>query len=317
MKESGRNNKAIYGVLLMIFIFFVVLMIFASFTIKAFKMEGDQFTGFNSRSEKSGSIGVVEVEGAIMDSKKIVENLLAAEKSKDIDAIIVRVNSPGGAVGPTQEIFEEMRRIDELYNSSNGEKGKPIYVSFGSIAASGGYYIGAAGRKIYANAGALTGSIGVIMQFMNLQKLYEFAKVNPEVMKAGKYKDFGSPNRPLTDEEKGLLNNTLTNVHKQFVNDILKLRKDKIKGDIWDYAQGQVFSGEEALELGLVDEIAGLWEAGRRIHKELGLKNEFGLRYIKKKKKPRLVDFLEDIDEAFKQIDFFSKMATQKSLMFL
>lgn len=316
MKKSG-NNKAVYGVLLMVFIFFIVLMIFASFTIKAFKMEGDQFSSFSSRSGKNGSIGVVEVSGPIMESRKVIENLLAAEKSKSVEAIIVRVDSPGGAVGPTQEIFEEIRRIDELYNSTNGEEGKPVYVSFGSIAASGGYYIGAAGRKIYANAGALTGSIGVIMQFMDMEKLFEFAKVRPEVMKAGKYKDFGSPNRPLTEEEKNLLNNTLTDVHKQFVNDILKLRKDKIKGNIWDYAQGQVFSGQEALELGLVDEIAGLWEAGRRIHKELGLKKEFGLQFIKKKKKPSLFDYLDNIDESFKKLDFFSKLFTQKNLMFM
>lgn len=301
----------------MIFIFFVVLMIFASFTIKAFKLESDQFSGFSSRSSKEGSIGVVEVNGAIMDSKQIVENLLAAETTKGVDAIIVRVNSPGGAVGPTQEIYEEIRRIDDLYTSSGGEKGKPVYTSFGSIAASGGYYIGSAGRKIYANAGALTGSIGVIMQFMDMQKLYEFAKLNPQVMKAGKYKDFGSPNRPLTEEEKGILGKTLQNVHEQFVNDILKMRKEKIKGNIWDLAQGQVFSGEEALNLGLVDELAGLWEAGRKIHKELGLKSEFGLRYIKKKKKSSLLDYLENIDESFKKIDLFSKFLTEKNLMFM
>jgi protease-4 len=137
-------------------------------------------------------------------------------------------------------------------------------------------------------------------------------------MKAGKYKDFGSPNRPLTKEEQGILNNTLANVHKQFVNDILKMRGEKIKGDIWDLAQGQVFSGEEAKNLGLVDELAGLWEAGRRIHKELGLKSEFGLRYIKKKKKLGFMDFLDNIDESIKKINLMTEMFTQnKSLMFL
>lgn len=295
---SEKNPRALYGVLFIVLLFFVMLMGFAVYTVKSLNQ---QSLGQKAWEDGQGRIAVVKIEGVIMESRPIVELLLDAEKDSSVKAIIIRVDSPGGAVGPTQEIYEEIRRIDSAYqpDAKDGEsKGKPIYASIGSIAASGGYYVSAATRKIYANAGSLTGSIGVIMQFLDASELIEWAKVKPEIVKAGRYKDFGGPNRALTVQERELLQSTLGNVHEQFRKDILAQRKDRIKGDLTELSQGQIFSGEEAMNLGLVDEIAGLWQAGRRIHKELGLKGEFNLRYIEKKKRGKFWELIDNMEEA-------------------
>jgi len=291
--HNKQKNRALIGIIALVFVFFTMLMIFSIYTINVFKDHSLEAFA----DEGSGSIAVIEIDGVIMDSKKVIENILIAEEDRSIKAIILRIDSPGGAVGPTQEIYQEVRRIDALYDA-DPKKGKPIYASFGSIAASGGYYIGAATRRIYSNPGTLTGSIGVIMQFADLSKLFEFAKINPEIIKAGRYKDIGQPSRELTQEERTLMNGMMDGVHQQFIRDILSTRAKKIKGDIKEIAQGQVFTGEEAMQLGLVDSMGSLWQAGRKIHDELHLKGDFGMRFIKKKKKMSLLDFFDDIEES-------------------
>lgn len=280
-----KKDRAIVGLVLVTAVFFFMLFVFAFLTVKGMRDAGEVTTSGLSSGAK---IAVIEVKGTIMESKKIIEMLQKASENKSLKAIIVRIDSPGGAVGPTQEIFDEIMELDKKI---------PVYASFGSVAASGGYYIGAAARKIFCNRGTITGSIGVIMQFMDLSKLFEFAKLSPEIVKAGKYKDMGQPSRALTEEEKKLLKNTIDSVHKQFVVDIEKRRKEVIKGDIWEMAQGQIFSGEEAHKLGLIDELGGLWEAGRKIHEELKLKGEFkGFKFIKEKKQLGLLEILEDME---------------------
>ena len=186
-----------------------------------------------------------------MKSKKIIELLHEAEKSAGIKALIIRINSPGGAVGPTQEIFDEIVRIDEAI---------PVYASFGSVAASGGYYLGAAARKIYANRGTITGSIGVIMQFMDLSEIFKLTKVKPEIIKSGKFKDLGNPSRQMRKDERRLLEKSVEVVHDQFRRDIIKRRGKRINGDLNDLTQGQIFSGEEALSFGLIDAVGGLYK---------------------------------------------------------
>lgn len=294
---SNQRSKGIAGIFILITVLFVIFLIFAFYTIGTLK-NSDSLV--QSEAGKNGAIGVVEVNGVIMDSQATVKKLLKAEEDKKIKAIIVRVNSPGGAVGPTQEIYEEIRRIDKDV--------KPVYASFGTVAASGGYYIGAACRKIYANAGAMTGSIGVIMNFMNLSKLYEWAKVKAEVIKAGKYKDIGNMARDMTLEEQNLLTEMTENVHEQFIMDIYKVREQKIVGGLdglRKYAQGQIFSGQGAKERGLVDEIAGLWQAGRHINKELGLKPEdFGLKFIELKKDFKISDVFSELQETVEDFKF-------------
>lgn len=292
---SNQRSRGIVGIFILISVLFVIFLIFAFYTIS--NLQGPL------KVNKNASIGVVEIDGVIMSSKKTIKKLLKAEEDKGIKAIIVRVNSPGGAVGPTQEIYEEIRRID---------KNKPVYASFGTVAASGGYYIGAACRKIFSNAGAMTGSIGVIMNFMDLSKVYEWAKVRPEIIKAGKYKDIGSSSRQMTPEEKGIMNEMILKVHEQFIMDIFKVRSEKIKNGLdglREYAQGQIFSGQGAKERGLVDEIAGLWQAGRSIHKELELEDKFDLKFVKvKKDNPTLSDFLGDIQETIQDFNYQAKL---------
>lgn len=306
-----NRNRAVIAVLLLVFFFFIILMLFATYTMNIFKDQSSLTEGLS----RKGQIAVIEISGPIMSAKSTVELLMRAEKKRQFKAIILRINSPGGAVGPTQEIYEEVRRIDGNYTKytklskkeqgdvESAERGKPIYASFGSIAASGGYYIGAAARRIYANAGTLTGSIGVVMHLTNLSKLYEWAKVSQTPIKAGKYKDAGSPHRALTTEEQKLFDDLLSVTHKQFVEDILRVRKDKIKGEIWDIAQGQVFNGSTAKELGLIDDIGSLWTAGRAIHKELKLKGDFALKFIKKKKKSSVWELLENFEETLSNLN--------------
>ncbi|MFZ4712304.1 MAG: signal peptide peptidase SppA [Bacteriovoracaceae bacterium] len=289
---NQTRSKSLTGLFILIFSLFFVFLLFAFYTIRSLKSGSDEFESY-LEDNKNSAIAVVEITGPIMESKTIIKDLLSTEKDKSIKAILVRIDSPGGAVGPTQEIYEEIRRIDTV---------KPVYASFGTIAASGGYYIGAACRKIYANAGTLTGSIGVIMQFMDLSKLYEFAKISPTTIKAGHYKDVGDPSRALTPEERELLTGMIAGTHEQFRRDILAVRKDKIKGDFNTHTQGQIFSGEDAKKIGLVDEIGGLWATGRAIHKELNLKGKFGLRFIKHKKNLSFSEFLENVDESFSHI---------------
>lgn len=300
---SSKNTKALFGIFALVFIFFVILMIFAFYTMSAFQESADLDV------KGKGQVAVIEVEGVIMDGKNTVDLLQKAEEDNNIKAIILRINSPGGAVGPTQEVYEEIRRIDVK---------KPIYASFGSIAASGGYYLGAATREIWANPGTITGSIGVIMQFMDLSKLYEFAKVAPQTVKAGRFKDAGDPGRSLTEEEKFMLDEMIAGVHKQFISDIMKVREKRIKGNIEDLAQGQIFSGEEAFKHGLVDQLGSIYALGRDIHKKLKLSGEPSFIYLKKKKNTSFFELLENVEESISKLDItnLSKVHNTPTLMF-
>ncbi len=276
----------------MMMFFFVLLVLFSLYTVNLFKSEYDQQNSISRFSENV--IAVVELNGIILDSKDTVDLLKKAENSPNVKAIILRINSPGGAVGPSQEIYEEVRRID---SAPKDKGGLPVYASMGTIAASGGYYIASAARTIFASKGTLTGSIGVIMELLDLSELYKLAKVSPEIIKAGKYKDAGNPSRKLTNEERKLMTNTINKVHQQFIDDILSTRKDRIVGDIKEMAQGQVFSGEEAKELGLIDEIGGLWAAGRFVSKKLEME-DLELKFIKKSDKKGIWKFLDGLEEA-------------------
>ncbi|MBF0359581.1 MAG: signal peptide peptidase SppA [Oligoflexia bacterium] len=294
------HKKGIGSILKLVFILFAVFLLFSLYTVK--KLTSKSELSLDLSKDKDNSIGVVEVKGIILESTKIVDNLVSAEKAKEIKAIIVRIDSPGGAVAPTQEIYEEIKRIDKI---------KPVYASFGTVAASGGYYIGAAARRIYALPGTLTGSIGVLMQFNDLSKLYEFIKISPSVVKSGQFKDMGNPARSLSAKERELMQDMITGVHKQFINDILKNRKKLIAGNIIDHAQGQIFSGESAMKLGLIDRLGSLWSAGREIHEELKLKGEMKLQFIKQKKtKFPISDFFDYVDDTasfFKGIFSYNK----------
>ena len=214
--------------------------------------------------EDSGDVAVFEVKGIIFDSEEALKEIRELEERSDLRAVVVRVSSPGGAVGPTQEIYDALLRLKAK---------KKLVCSFGDVAASGGYYLALACDKIYANAGTLTGSIGVVMEFVNMRELFKWAKVEPFVIKAGKFKDIGSMNRPMTDAERALLQEVIDDVHTQFKAAVVKGRK--LKSDAVEaYADGRIFSGAQAKRLGFVDELGGEHEAIRAAAKLVGISGE-------------------------------------------
>lgn len=192
-------------------------------------------------------IGVVEVKGILSDSRDIVRQISKYRKDPSIHGIILRIDSPGGPVAPAQEIYNEVLKTRAQKN---------IIASMGSLAASGGYYIASPATRIVANPGTLTGSIGVIMVSSNIQKLMRKIGLEPVVVKSGKYKDIGSPMRPMSEEERQILRNVVDDVHAQFVEAISKGRNLPIE-EVRKLADGRIFTGRQALDLKLVDQLGG------------------------------------------------------------
>jgi protease-4 len=198
-----------------------------------------------------GRVGVVEVKGVISESDDVVEALEGFERSPAVKAVVVRVESPGGGVAPAQEIYDAILRLRET---------KPVVASLGGVAASGGYYVASACHAIVANPGTITGSIGVIMELGNVQGLLQKIGVQAEVLKAGEYKDMGSPVRPLTASERRLFQQMIDSVHVQFVEAVASGRNME-EAKVRALADGRIFSGEQARALGLVDALGGLQKA--------------------------------------------------------
>jgi len=198
-------------------------------------------------------IALIRVEGVIMDSQATIDELKRFGDNPAVKAIVLRIDSPGGGVVPSQEIYDAVRR---LRNKSS----KAVIASMGSVAASGGYYIAAATDRIVANPGTLTGSIGVIMETANIEGLLQKIGVEGVVVKSGKYKDVGSPLRKMTDEEHGLLQNVMDDVHKQFIEAVAEGRALDVS-DVQALADGRIFTGRQAKEAKLVDELGNLDDA--------------------------------------------------------
>ncbi|SVB32974.1 uncharacterized protein METZ01_LOCUS185828, partial [marine metagenome] len=194
-------------------------------------------------------IGIVDITGLITDSQYITNQVKKFRQDKRIRGIILRIDSPGGAVGPSQEIYDEVLKTRE--------SGKTIYASMGALAASGGYYIASAAEKIFANPGTLTGSIGVIMAFSNAKGLMEKIGLQPEIVKAGEYKDIGSPARAMTQKERNLLQSVVTDVHQQFIEAVASGRDISV-AEVTKIADGRILTGRQAYSLNLVDQLGGL-----------------------------------------------------------
>ena len=194
-------------------------------------------------------IGIVDITGLITDSQYITNQVKKFRQDKRIRGIILRIDSPGGAVGPSQEIYDEVLKTRE--------SGKTIYASMGAVAASGGYYIASAAEKIFANPGTLTGSIGVIMAFSNAKGLMEKIGLQPEIVKAGEYKDIGSPARAMTQKERNLLQSVVTDVHQQFIEAVASGRDISV-AEVTKIADGRILTGRQAYSLNLVDQMGGL-----------------------------------------------------------
>ena len=222
----------------------------------------------------SAKIGVIPIEGAIMDSQAITEQLRRFKKDKGIKAIILRINSPGGAVGPTQEIYREVQRTVET---------KEVVASLGGVAASGGYYIAAAAKQIVANPGTITGSIGVIMEFVRFEDLLNKIGIKFEVLKSGEFKDIGSPHRELTARDKELISALIADIQKQFVEAVASGRNLSIE-KTREIADGRIFSGAQAKELGLVDVLGNFQDAVELAKNIATIKGDVTLVYPKKSK---------------------------------
>jgi len=194
-------------------------------------------------------IGIVDITGLISNSQYVVNQVKKFRQDKRIRGIILRIDSPGGAVGPSQEIYNEVLKTRE--------SGKTIYASMGALAASGGYYIATAAEKIFANPGTLTGSIGVIMAFSNAKGLMEKIGLQPEIVKAGEYKDIGSPARAMTQKERNLLQSVVTDVHQQFIEAVASGRDISV-AEVTKIADGRILTGRQAYSLNLVDQMGGL-----------------------------------------------------------
>jgi protease-4 len=224
-------------------LFFFVLVLFAFVGVSTVAKEWILPQGTNNR------VGIVDIIGVIQSSQNIIKQIKSFRDDKHIRGIILRIDSPGGAVGPSQEIYDEVLETRK--------SGKIIYASMGTLAASGGYYIASAADQIFANPGTLTGSIGVIMAFSNAQGLLEKIGLKPEIIKAGKYKDIGSPTRSMNQIEKNLLQDVVTDVHQQFIEAIANGRDISIT-EITKIADGRIFTGRQAYSLNLVDQLGGL-----------------------------------------------------------
>jgi protease-4 len=217
-------------------------------------------------------VGVVEITGLLTDSRTAIKQLDRYRDDDNIKAIVLRINSPGGAVGPAQEILREVEKIRAR---------KKIVASLGTVAASGGYYIASGANLIMANRGTATGSIGVIMQFTNVEALSKKLGLDFFNLKAGRYKDVGSPFRSMSPEDKAYLQGFLDNIYQQFLSDVAHNRKIPL-AKMKTLAEGRIYTGEEAKQSGLVDEFGSLTDAIERAGRLGGIKGKVKAVYAKK-----------------------------------
>ena len=218
-------------------------------------------------------IAIVEIKGVITQSSGIIEELQIYLEDEGVKAIILRIDSPGGGVGPSQEIHREILK---------SKSKKKVVTSMGSVAASGGYYIACASDLIVANPGTITGSIGVLMQFSNFEELLKKIGIKGMVLKSGEHKDIGSPFREMTAEEKRIMQEVLDNVHQQFIQAVAEGRKlDYSK--VVQIADGRILTGEQAKSFGLVDKMGNLQDTIDITAKMVGIKGKPNILYPKKR----------------------------------
>ena len=234
-------------IILIVAVFFIAAAI-AFFVI----LSMGEFMPDGRRLALGKKVGLIEVTGTIVTSSELVEQITRFGDDSGISALVVRIDSPGGGVAASQEIYEELRRVRD--------GGKPIVASMGGIATSGAYYVACGADAIMANPGTLTGSIGVIMSFPRAQELMRKVGVDLEVLKTGEFKDMGSFARPMTEREKDLLEGILDDVYDQFVAVVSAERGIEL-GIVKEIADGRVFTGRQALEISLVDSLGGYMDA--------------------------------------------------------
>jgi len=236
-----------------------------------FTFRSEEISGLSSSKER---VGIVEIDGVISDSRDILYQIKQFREAPHIKAIVVRIDSPGGAVGPSQEIYREIRKTI---------KTKPVIASMGAVAASGGYYIAAGTDGIVASAGTITGSIGVIMGYTNFREILQKVGLVPVVVKSGVYKDIGSPVRDLTTDERQILQNLVDTIHRQFVSDVAEGRKMEMTR-LTAMADGRIFTGQEALQFGFVDRIGNFEDAVEWAGRRGGIEGKIPVVYAPERK---------------------------------
>jgi protease-4 len=237
----------------------------------------DAVMGGGKAGASASRVALIEVSGAISDegasgalggstqgARDVIESLDEARLDPTVKAVVIRVNSPGGSASASQEMYQAVKRV-----------GKPVVCSMGDLAASGGYYVAAACDTIYANGSTLTGSIGVISQFLNYQGLFKKLGLDEATIKSGRFKDAGNPARPLTPAERQLFQAMIMNVYEQFVSDVAQGRKKKLTlAQVRKLADGRVYTGKQAFDNKLIDKLGGLHEAVREAARLGGIKGE-------------------------------------------
>ncbi|MGE5173245.1 MAG: signal peptide peptidase SppA [Betaproteobacteria bacterium] len=258
-------------------VLFVIILSIATF------LSGGRRTSSPLAVGGRGNVALVKIEGLLVTSENVVEELADYAEDGTIKAIVLRIDSPGGGVVASQEIYNAVKNAKK--------EGKKIVVSMGSVAASGGYYIAAAADKIVANPGTMTGSIGVKMEFANVEKLLEKIGVKGMVVKSGEYKDIGSPFRNMTDQEQKLLQGVIDDVHSQFIEAVSEGRRLPV-ADVTAIADGRIFTGRQALSLKLVDQMGDLKDSIRIAGTLAGIRGK--PKVVEKKKKIPFLDYLKE-----------------------
>ena len=240
--------------------FLFLLAVFALVYFTARTQQKDSFAGFRDK------IAVVDLEGVILSPKDTVEQLRKFGDDSSIKAIVIHVNSTGGGAAASEEIYREVLRIRDV-------KKKRIVASIETVGASGAYYVSSATNKIFADNASIVGSIGVIAEWYNYEELIKWAKLKAIVMKAGEFKDTGSPVREMTPAERAYLQTLIDNMHSQFITSVAAGRRMKVD-DIRPLADGKVWTGEQAIPLKLVDQIGDFRAAVDDTAKSVGIKGE-------------------------------------------
>jgi protease-4 len=240
------------------------LFVLAVFTLVYVAVHAnDRQAGFHAFGDK---IGVVDLDGVILDPNEVVDQLRRFADDDSIKAIIIHVNSPGGGVAASEEIYREVKRIRD-------EKKKRIVSSIQTVGASGAYYVSSGTNKIYADSGSVVGSIGVIAEWVNYGDLMRWAKLKPEILKVGEFKDTGDPTRELTPAERAYMQGLIDNMYGQFVQAVADGRHVKVS-DIKPIADGRVWTGEQALSMHLIDQIGDFRSVVEDTAKSVGISGE-------------------------------------------
>jgi protease IV len=270
MKRS-RTGTAILVICLLIIGFIAAALVASLFR----STDSEDSTWTDLFIERGNKIGVITLEGTIASADETLKQLRKFRKKKSIKAIVIRINSPGGTVAPAQEIYGEIRKVKEQ---------KPVVASMETVGASAAYYIASATDNVVCSAGTITGSIGVIMMLPDIHSVIQKIGVGVNVIKAGQYKDIGSPLRELTDPEKKILEKFAGDIHEQFIRDVAAGRKGKIDEEkLRSVADGRFFCGEKAKEMGLVDTLGNFYDAVKIACDLGGVKTEPELVYPEKK----------------------------------